>query len=411
MLKNKEQNEAVVLDGPSSWNRPEDPPAVKCGVCGSGHATSACPEVAKRISKPKAPKIKAFDLAHLASDGLTSLIDTYLNGGRKTKHNYFSIEGNELIHTAPSELSEPWNQVPPIGVRTVVAIKIGNTFIGNASILPQVGRRCAYGSIQANRSETEIQRRLSSVITMIPFTVFTEAKLDISKLKMIEKAKAETVTRNRETREYRNGKYINVKIKETVHYTGAALFSIGPKCFLFDIDRREIKNGIFNAFLVELAKSAKTITAAYAGLKPTLVVKAERAGNTVLRQGEWFFIPVSKGELGKVMKFKAFHTKTYLRLGPNRPNEASTGVSFNKDGKPKESVERILSLLESEDVEYDKIEDLRLKLESHLSIAETYVTGKISHTGREHKDLKLKTWFRVVPNTSVRSFTIRGDVD
>jgi hypothetical protein len=40
-----------------------------------------------------------------------------------------------------------------------------------------------------------------------------------------------------------------------------------------------------------------------------------------------------------------------------------------------------------------------------------YVTGKVKHTGREHKDLILEGYYEVYPNTSVRSFTITGDID
>jgi len=41
----------------------------------------------------------------------------------------------------------------------------------------------------------------------------------------------------------------------------------------------------------------------------------------------------------------------------------------------------------------------------------TYVTGKVSHSGREHKDIKLVGWHRVIPNTAIESFTIEGDID
>ena len=39
------------------------------------------------------------------------------------------------------------------------------------------------------------------------------------------------------------------------------------------------------------------------------------------------------------------------------------------------------------------------------------VSGYVEHSGREHAKLVLKGWFKAIPNTSTRSFTITGDVD
>jgi hypothetical protein len=41
----------------------------------------------------------------------------------------------------------------------------------------------------------------------------------------------------------------------------------------------------------------------------------------------------------------------------------------------------------------------------------SYVLGTVSHSGREHEPVELKKWCLAVPNTSVKSWTIRGDVD
>jgi hypothetical protein len=39
------------------------------------------------------------------------------------------------------------------------------------------------------------------------------------------------------------------------------------------------------------------------------------------------------------------------------------------------------------------------------------VLGTVTHSGREHEPVELKKWCLAVPNTSVKSWTIRGDVD
>lgn len=40
-----------------------------------------------------------------------------------------------------------------------------------------------------------------------------------------------------------------------------------------------------------------------------------------------------------------------------------------------------------------------------------YVSGIIAHRGRQHGDLKIDGWWKVVPNMAIASFTIVGDVD
>ena len=117
----------------------------------------------------------------------------------------------------------------------------------------------AFGNEVLNYKETEIQKHLATKIPMIPFSVFAEAKLDLNTMKLIDRGPEETVTRKREVGENKDGtpKFI----VEKVHFTGASLFTVGDKTFLFDIDRVEIKNQIFNPFLVEISstKNVKTI--------------------------------------------------------------------------------------------------------------------------------------------------------
>lgn len=110
---------------------------------------------------------------------------------------------------------------------------------------------------------------------------------------------------------------------------------------------------------------------------PSEVKDAIKEGKTVLRQGEWFFIPVEGEFQAKTVKNqwsgKEEKQRAELKAGPNRPNYATN---------MHESV--TLGLL---------------------------VSGKVSHSGREHADLNLNGWYKPVVNTSIRSFTITGDVD
>ncbi len=262
--------------------------------------------------------------------------------------------------------------------QNVIALKLERKnetlFIGNSSILPLIGRGVSFGRESLNRGVTEVQTRLSRYVRMIPFSVFTEAGLDLTKIEILDRGPEITVTRT-ETR-WDSAKGEHVKNDVDVHFTGASLFSIQGKTFLFDIDRREIKHKIFNAFLVELKVNALTIAGAYEGLKPVEVVEAERKGLEVKRQGEWFFIPVKK-TFKPVMRGRRDGSKSEpmpldLQAGENRPNKAALHA---------------------------------------VSDGETFVSGKVEHSGREHAALILKGWFRAVPNTSVQSFTLTGDVD
>lgn len=310
-------------------------------------------------------------------DDIDKAIQCFLTGGTGKFGKYFAV-ANALVYR--TILTERNGTVQEVG-QNVIALKIERQnetiLIGNSSVLPLIGRTSAWGRESLNRSVTEVQTRLSRYIPMIPFSVFTEAGLNLNKLHILERGPEMTVTRTEE--KYDSKKRKNVKFDVEVHFTGASLFQVENKTFLFDIDQREIKHKIFNAFLVELTKPVKTIAEAYHSLKPKEVLEAEKAGLEVKRQGEWFFIPV-KGEFETVMhrpqwgnnKGKEVAMPLDLRAGNNRPNKVTQHAKVDK---------------------------------------ETFVSGRCEHSGREHATLILKGWFKAVPNTSVQSFTLTGDVD
>jgi len=102
------------------------------------------------------------------------------------------------------------------------------------------------------------------------------------------------------------------------------LIKVKSKCFLFDVDRNELKNYRFNPFLVELPKPCKTIKEGYEMLKPKEVLSAEKKKIKVLRQGEWFFIPSSK----KIIE-KSKNLPKVIEDGLNKiPNVKSYGIPY-----------------------------------------------------------------------------------
>lgn len=285
--------------------------------------------------------------------------------------------------------------------------------LGNSSILPLIGRTVAYGRVRNNNRETLVQRILAEHMRMIPFSIFEQANLDLNKINLVDQTGDETLTRKVKNPNYKSWLESSRSgpefITQNIHFTGASLFEVEGRYFLFDINREEIKHKIFNPFVVELKTKATSIKQAYESLKPSEVIKAEKQGKKVLRQGEWFFIPSAKPKMPKVSKevllnlianasawraerFEPLASKKLikevlkraqklsrqvpmplqLKAGQNRPNNAELGLQVNK---------------------------------------KTFVTGKIVHSGREHRDLVLKGWYQAVPNTAVKSVTITGDID
>ena len=357
----------------------------------------------------------------------------------------FRIKGNVVEYVA-NKTTQVWNgethtyEKDPDPETNVIAIKTRQgKLLGNASILPLVGQTSAWGNTQPNYRQTTIQKLMekSGRFQMVPFNVMEEANLDMDSFETLEESGAETIERNRENPDYDDYKanqaeqkgeeYKTPKeIPEKAHFIGSQLFSVSGTKFLFDIDRVEIKHGIFNPFLVQIPDAENqidTIEKAYQSLIPVAVQKAMDEGLDVKRQGEWFFIPThfdptvpppeekkeiitdqervmmkilsrnSYGEASDNLRLlwgeevfariqnlnvleregDPYEAKTFeLRAGKNRPNRAEFGI--NRDGV-------------------------------------SYVMGDISHTGREHKTINLAGWHTAQPNTAISSFTITGDID
>ena len=314
---------------------------------------------------------------------------------------YFAVENALVYRTIISNQGYGEKKL----AQNIIARKIktdkGMFMIANSSVLPLIGRSVSFGNEKMNRNVTDVQLYLQDKIPTIPFTVFDEANLDLNKYRLLDRGNEYNVTRkipnpkysswDREDAEEKGKTYEHEEfIEETVHFTGASLFEVDGSVFLFDIDQEEIKHKIFNPFLVKIPVYVETISEAYSALKPQEVVDAEKMGLKVERQGEWFFIPIDdfsakkmmselddrqifKGKLDRSGNVDRWHGRSFrLKAGPNRPNHAQNGFEYK--GK-------------------------------------AYVSGVVSHSGREHRNVMLKQWCYAIPNTAIESFTITGDVD
>lgn len=310
-------------------------------------------------------------------DYIGRAIDAFLSGEVGKFDKYLAVK-NALVYRTLS------NHNGKSRVRqNIIALRLeSGEVIGNSSILELIGRNVSFGRESLNRSIVEVQTRISQLITMIPFGVFIEANLNLNKFKVLARGSEESILRKIPNPKYNDydakAKNLPKFLEETVHFTGASLFDVDGKIFLFDIDRREVEHKIFNPFLVEIPKQVSTIEDAYQSLKPIEVLEAEAKGLKVLRQGEWFFVPVS-GEFEAMRDPNRWDKKEFvpltLRAGMNRPNSVS---------------------------KYSVIDG---GAGGHV------VSGYVEHSGREHAKLILNGWFKAIPNTSTRSFTITGDVD
>lgn len=297
---------------------------------------------------------------------LKNAMRVFLDGETGTFGAYVSTS-NALVYRSLSTVDGYTQDV--ICIRLVQGGQVH--YLGNSSRLSVEGTNISFGKRSRNWRETPSQALMQTIgVPMLPFRAFIEAGLKVTSTVIVDQSGPEKVKRV-------TGQDRNKKPKlEDVHFTGASLFQIGTKLFLFDIDREEIKHGIFNPFIVEIPKEVSTIEKAYDALIPIEVRTAMVEGKTVLRQGEHFFIKVAEQD------------------------------TFTPDKEKSEFTE--------------KVEQVRARLSAQgnrdhvctmFNKASGLVSGEVEHMGREHKNLELKGWFKPVPNTAVRSFTISGDID
>lgn len=304
---------------------------------------------------------KKFKVPKDTSTNLSEALSAFLKGETLKSGNYVATQ-NALVYRSISVV-DGYNQ-EVICLRLIQDDKVH--YLGNSSRLEFVGTRVAFGKRTKNWNTSEPQRVLTAMgIPMLPFDAFTQASLKVTNTIIIDQSGEETVKRQTGVNRDKSKRF------EDVHFTGASLFQNGNSFFLFDIDRVEIEHGIFNPFIVELPRPVNTIKEAYDSLMPLEVRTAMAEGKKVLRQGEHFFIKVA---------------------------EASKYEADNEDGRYKTAR---LSAQGNRDHEASRFNE-----KSGL------VSGLVKHWGREHLDLDLRRgWFKPVPNTAVKAFTITGDID
>ena len=272
----------------------------------------------------------------------------------------------------------------------------------------------------------------------IPFTIFDEVPgADVRDFTFVVKPVPETIIEKIPDRYNSN----SPPRENRRHFSGACVFAIDKEMFLFDIDRQEIKDhGIFNAFVTKLPGPVSSIKEAYDLLMPDEVKKALSAGVDVKRQGEFFFIFESENCPVKVELTTA--EKEKLKFIPSRygfglthtidrwdDNKVFSEYEFTNGKYPGVQEKPGFKKFQIAAGEYKKVLDkyngLRPiagtlgkstsgshKVEQFVKTGDlSYVSGRVSQQRREHGDLLLENWYKVVPNTAIVSFTITGNID
>jgi hypothetical protein len=320
------------------------------------------------------------------------------------------------------------------GTATIAFRLPDGTVVSNANRLG-VGQACYNHNSpwypENGRSRCQVWLEESGA-TPLPFSLFREAKLEVTDFKWVVQPPTggETVNRKRQTGTDKKGEPVFETKPE--HFVGACLFKVGQHFFLFDVDRQELEHDIFNPFVVELPIPAYTIEEAYEALVPDEVKQAVKAKKKVFRQGEYYFVSVGKEQPNKLKLTKK--ERDILRYPPNRAgflmqkreyNEYFRGMISQIPSPQTEAEKEFNEAVEKYNTLYKKFENSfvgKLSLEtegfgSHFAEKGTkvgdkmYVSGKVEHRRREHGDIRLDGWYLVVRNAAKRSVTIRGEVD
>ena len=295
------------------------------------------------------------------------------------------------------------------------------------------------------QTDQQIQLEAAGCIP-IPFMIFDQIPgADIRDFSFVVKPKPETII-EKVLDGY--GRYDTDK-KETVydyrdrsrHFSGACVFKILEDYFLFDIDRKEIReNKIFNPFISKLPVPVETIEQAYQALMPDEVRKAISEGIPVKRQGEYFFIFYSEENPVKVELTD--EEKQILRFPPSRNGYGIRDTThtdgrfiwLDEDTKPFGDTDPLDTPEKQEFQKYalrykvvrEKERGMRTvpgtlskngssgshSVEKYVSLdGIVYVSGLIKQSRREHGDLILTGWYRVYANTGVQNWTITGKID
>jgi hypothetical protein len=274
-----------------------------------------------------------------------------------------------------------------------------------------------------------IQTRVRDISSYnIPFNVLESANLSLDDTEVLEQGPEGTF-------EIKGPKG---KMEER-HFTGALLLANNGRKFLMDIDREEINHKIFNVFFVEVSSHVTSISEAYDSMVPEEVKELKKQGVEVIRQGEFFYIRT--GEKLKISEdsllsweprdsealereFQKHNGTMVIRYGsishgkgrPNNcmiirsKNEFLNGLiagSVTHSGREHREVDLGINYNMIRVNEETKEETRKQVSRSQYDKRHNYQSGLQNF---DIESIELDLW-RVVPNTTVSNFTIKGDVD
>lgn len=345
--------------------------------------------------------------------------------GKKTKEGTWAVVklgDMDVLQYTPSDQPNEHEQV---------ACRLPDgSVLSNANVLIYVGRRFAWGQESRKwgvRQEPEQQWLEEAGAIPIPFTLFKETNTDIRDFSWVMKPIAETVIIKEDRWDNRTQ---GMRLQDIPrHFSGACIFKIGNDTYLFDIDRQELEHNIFNPFLTKLPHRVVSVEEAYDVLIPDEVRDAKKKGVAVKRQGEFFFIKHS--EECPVTTELTDEEKQILRFPPSRFGFGLAEVfkTYNgEDHEPYPDDEYTIKMSEFQEaaLKYkyasDKKNNTTSKkgslgksatgshtVDKYVKYDEvTYVSGTVKQDRRQHRDLVLEGWYKVVPNTGVLSWTITG---
>jgi len=152
--------------------------------------------------------------------------------------------------------------------------------------------RITYGTSWSAQKEPQRVAEAAGAVP-IPFENVVRkeegAGMDLSKLEVIEWAGTERmIIPPVERRRQWSGDFYVIDR----HFAGATVVRVGDEYFLFDTDREELIHHGFNPFFTQLPHAVGSLEEAYAALMPDAVKQAVEDKLPVIRQGEFFFVPV-----------------------------------------------------------------------------------------------------------------------
>lgn len=264
------------------------------------------------------------------------------------------------------------------------------SFIGNDSILPLIGRTVAYGNVNENTVQTEIQRAMvGRGFLMLPLNRMDD--LDFSTFKKLDEGEESVFTTQQQL--YRNYRYHTVDVKNTIR---ATVFEVEGHTYLYDYDRRESKYNKLHTFAtrVNLKGLPKTVAGAYEALKPQDVRTSEALGQNVKRIGSYFFIPCAEPAFPKLSQDEIYEILSVDSYVDPEVIKYLTGKNYKSEKRAEKlisKVPRCLSLGGTSD---------RLTLFKGIIIdGATYAYGSAEMDGRAK--LGLDQWHRVVKRVAL----------